>query len=63
MTVHLVDAGVNTGPVLAPVAVPVLAGDDVASLHQRIQAVEHELYPKVVAELAPRIPFETSVAP
>ena len=42
-TVHLVDAGVDTGPVLAQRAVPVLPDDDEARLHERIKTVEREL--------------------
>jgi phosphoribosylglycinamide formyltransferase-1 len=47
-TVHLVDAGLDTGPIVAQRAVPVCAGDDLASLTARIQAVEHQLLPAVV---------------
>jgi phosphoribosylglycinamide formyltransferase-1 len=50
-TVHLVDEGVDTGPVLAQQAVPVAPGDTPESLHQRIQAVEHRLLPLVVRGL------------
>jgi phosphoribosylglycinamide formyltransferase-1 len=50
-TVHLVDEGVDTGPVLAQEAVPVLAGDTTETLHERIRAVEHRLLPEVVREL------------
>jgi phosphoribosylglycinamide formyltransferase-1 len=50
-TVHLVDEGVDTGPVLAQEAVPVLADDTVETLHARIRAVEHRLLPEVVREL------------
>jgi len=46
-TVHLVDEGMDTGPILAQAAVPVLEGDDLASLTSRIQSVEHRLYPQV----------------
>ena len=51
-TVHLVDAGVDTGPVLAQAAVPVLAGDDEAALQARIQVQEHRLLPLVLEALA-----------
>jgi formyltetrahydrofolate-dependent phosphoribosylglycinamide formyltransferase len=51
-TVHLVDAGVDTGPVLAQREVPVLPGDDEAGLHERIKTVERELLVHTVAELA-----------
>jgi phosphoribosylglycinamide formyltransferase-1 len=49
VTVHLVDEGVDTGPILAQAVVPVRDGDTPATLHQRIQQVEHELYPKTIA--------------
>jgi phosphoribosylglycinamide formyltransferase-1 len=51
-TVHLVDAGVDTGPVLAQAAVRVEPGDDAASLHARIQRAERILLPAVVDAIA-----------
>ena len=53
-SVHFVDEGVDSGPVLAQERVPVLAGDDPESLHERIKAVEHRLLPEVVRELCAR---------
>jgi phosphoribosylglycinamide formyltransferase 1 len=53
-TVHIVDEGVDSGPVLAQERVPVLPGDTPSTLHERIQSVEHRLLPKVVAELCAR---------
>ena len=50
-TVHLVDAGVDTGPVLAQREVEVLPGDDEARLHERIKAVERQLLVETVARL------------
>jgi phosphoribosylglycinamide formyltransferase-1 len=50
-TVHYVDEGVDTGPVIAAERVPVRPGDTVESLRARVQAVEHQLLPRVVAEL------------
>ena len=50
-TVHLVDAGVDTGPILAQERVPVLPDDTPESLHERIKAVEHRLLPRVVEAL------------
>ncbi len=50
-TVHVVDAGVDTGPVLAQRAVPVLPDDDEPRLHERIKAVERELLVETVARL------------
>jgi phosphoribosylglycinamide formyltransferase 1 len=52
VTVHFVDAGVDTGPVIAQASVPVVPDDDVASLTARIQAVERPLYTDVVGRLA-----------
>jgi phosphoribosylglycinamide formyltransferase-1 len=51
-TVHLVDAGVDTGKILGQIRVPVLPGDTAESLHARIQVAEHELYPRIVREFA-----------
>jgi phosphoribosylglycinamide formyltransferase-1 len=53
-TVHLVDEGVDTGPILAQEAVPVLDGDDEASLHERIKVVERRLLVDVLAAMATR---------
>jgi phosphoribosylglycinamide formyltransferase-1 len=51
-TVHLVDAGLDTGPVLSSRPVPVLPGDDETVLHERIKTVERELLVQTVAALA-----------
>ncbi|MGN6333100.1 MAG: phosphoribosylglycinamide formyltransferase [Motilibacteraceae bacterium] len=51
-TVHLVDDGVDTGPVLAQAAVEVLPEDDEASLHERIKSVERPLLVDVVTRMA-----------
>jgi phosphoribosylaminoimidazolecarboxamide formyltransferase/IMP cyclohydrolase len=48
-TVHLVDATLDGGPIVAQEAVPVLPGDDTEALHDRIRAVEHRLLPRVTA--------------
>ncbi len=50
-TVHYVDGGVDSGPVIAAERVPVLPSDDAESLKARVQAVEHRLLPQVVREL------------
>lgn len=50
-TVHLVDAGVDTGPVLAQRPVPVHPGDDEARLHERIKTAERALLVQTVADL------------
>lgn len=52
VTVHFVDDGVDTGPIIAQRAVPVLADDDADALHHRIQREEHALLPAVVRALA-----------
>lgn len=51
-TVHLVDAGVDTGPILAQVAVPVRDDDTVETLRARILAEEHRLLPAAVRDVA-----------
>ena len=53
-TVHYVDEGIDTGPVIAAEPVPVLPDDTVESLRTRVQAVEHRLLPEVVRELCAR---------
>ena len=52
VTVHFVDEQVDHGPVIAQRAVVIQDDDDEESLHARIQAEEHELYPLVVKALA-----------
>lgn len=51
-TIHLVTEDVDSGPILAQEAVPVLPEDTEDTLHERIKAVERRLYPEVVARLA-----------
>ncbi len=51
-TVHFVDAGVDAGPIIGQQTVPVLDDDTPDSLHQRIHAAEHLLYPECVAAIA-----------
>jgi phosphoribosylglycinamide formyltransferase-1 len=51
-TVHFVDAGVDSGPIIGQQTVPVLDEDTPESLHQRIHAAEHELYPRCLAAIA-----------
>jgi len=51
-TLHIVDDGVDTGPVLAQAAVPVEPGDSVDSLHERIKIEERRLLVSTVAALA-----------
>lgn len=51
-TVHFVDEGTDTGPIIAQAVVPVLPGDDEAALQARIQGAEHRLYPQAVQWIA-----------
>ena len=50
-TVHYIDEGIDSGPVIAAEKVPVLEDDTVDTLRARVQAVEHRLLPKTVREL------------
>jgi phosphoribosylglycinamide formyltransferase 1 len=50
-SVHLVTSGVDEGPLLGQAEVPVLPGDDAASLSARVLKAEHELYPRCLATL------------
>jgi phosphoribosylglycinamide formyltransferase-1 len=47
-TVHVATLEVDSGPILAQEAVPVLAGDTAETLHERIKEVEHRLYPETI---------------
>jgi len=53
-TVHYVDEGIDTGPVIAAERVPVLPDDTVDTLRSRVQQVEHRLLPEVVRDLCAR---------
>jgi phosphoribosylglycinamide formyltransferase-1 len=57
-TVHLVDEGLDTGPILAQAAVPVLDSDTEEPLAARILEQEHQLYVKAVAQIFRRIQLE-----
>jgi phosphoribosylglycinamide formyltransferase 1 len=50
-TVHYVDEGIDTGPVITAEKVPVYPDDDVETLRRRVQAVEHRILPAVVRDL------------
>jgi len=52
VTVHFVDEGVDTGPVIAQREVPVPASRDRAALEEAIHAAEHELYPEAIRTIA-----------
>ncbi|MGB0991311.1 MAG: phosphoribosylglycinamide formyltransferase [Akkermansiaceae bacterium] len=51
-TVHYVDAGMDTGPIILQAKVPVLENDTADTLHQRIQEQEHQLYPEAIRLVA-----------
>ena len=50
-TVHYVDAGMDTGPIILQAQVPVLSDDTAETLHTRIQEQEHQLYPKAIQQV------------
>ena len=51
-TVHFVDAGIDSGPIILQAAVPVLDDDTPETLHARIQVEEHKIYPEAIRLLA-----------
>lgn len=55
-TVHFAEAEVDSGPIVAQAVVPILPGDTVETLHARIQAQEHRLFPLAIALAAHQRP-------
>jgi phosphoribosylglycinamide formyltransferase 1 len=53
-TVHFVDEGMDTGPIILQERLPILPTDTADSLHARIQVLEHQLYPAALRKLADR---------
>lgn len=51
VTVHWVDEGVDTGPVIAQVEVPIFPDDTLESLEARVHEAEHRLYPRVIGKI------------
>jgi phosphoribosylglycinamide formyltransferase-1 len=51
-SVHYVDAGIDSGEIIAQRKVPIVSGDTAESLHARIQIAERALYPEVIAQFA-----------
>lgn len=51
VTIHFVDEGMDTGPIIAQKMVPILEGDTIDILQKRIQSMEHALYPMVLQKL------------
>lgn len=62
-TVHFVTADLDHGPVIDQVSVPVLAGDNEASLAARVLEQEHVLYPRALRRLVEAAPAATRAAP
>ncbi len=54
VTVHVATPELDDGPILAQAAVPVLAGDDEATLHERIKVTERQLYPDTIKAIIER---------
>lgn len=50
-TVHFVDEGMDTGPIILQESVPILSDDTAETLHARIQVVEHRLYPAAIRKV------------
>ncbi|MFJ7754192.1 phosphoribosylglycinamide formyltransferase [Peribacillus muralis] len=51
VTIHYVDEGMDTGPIIVQKTVPILEGDTIDILQKRIQETEHDLYPSVLQQL------------
>ncbi|MFD9627483.1 phosphoribosylglycinamide formyltransferase [Peribacillus muralis] len=51
VTIHYVDEGMDTGPIIVQKTVPILDGDTIDILQKRIQETEHDLYPSVLQQL------------
>lgn len=60
-TVHYVDEGMDTGPIILQEAVSVMPDDTAETLHARIQVVEHQLYPAAIRMVADRLKSGTSL--
>ena len=57
-TVHVVDAGMDTGPILAQRRVPVFSTDTRSQLAKRIQVEEHQLYPEIIDSICSGVQFD-----
>ncbi|GAJ25185.1 phosphoribosylglycinamide formyltransferase [Liquorilactobacillus sucicola DSM 21376 = JCM 15457] len=54
VTVHFVDDGLDSGPIIRQEHVPILSTDTVETLEQRVHECEHRLYPQVIKEILPK---------
>lgn len=61
-TVHFVDDGMDTGPIILQESMPILSDDTAESLHERIQVVEHRLYPEAIRIVGARNSFRPPVS-
>ncbi|MFN2607991.1 MAG: phosphoribosylglycinamide formyltransferase [Acidimicrobiales bacterium] len=62
-TIHVAVPEVDAGPILAQEPVPVLAGDTPDTLHERIKAVEHRLYPETISRFLEGVEERPAPAP
>lgn len=51
VTIHYVDEGMDTGPIIAQESLPIYSNESRDSLTERIQTIEHQLYPEVIKQL------------
>ena len=51
VTVHYVDEGMDTGPIIAQRAVSIQKGESIEDIHGKIQQAEHDLYPRIIEHL------------
>ena len=58
VTVHYIDAGLDSGPIIAQAPVPILPTDDLATLEARVHEKEHELYPAVLQDVLTQLENE-----
>ena len=58
VTVHYIDAGLDSGPIIAQEAVPILPTDTVDSLEARVHQTEHRLYPAVLKQVLTKLEEE-----
>jgi len=52
VTVHVVDSGMDTGPVILQEKLDILPDETADALHQRLQKIEHQIYPLAISQYA-----------